>query len=190
MDANELYDASLKMMERAQKIVKNALNVLEEIEDDEILSQQYIGEEMDQPNILVLARNKVKDLQREAVELLAKKEKLEKQWKAIKAQNSDSAVFATGHYTRTGRIEFDKAPPKPATELVEAMSSDVAAWLRKNAPEKLPPLVVEPTLSIEQQAKFAHNDYVDACYRLGQAKLELVALEKKVADLRELLRCV
>jgi hypothetical protein len=191
MDGYEILLKAKGIVERATRRIEETMNVLEEIETDEILSQSIIGGDMQQKNILQQARDRVVQLEKEASEALEIKQKLEAMAKRQLEEKDRNAGIINMPRRLSGIEQITKFfGPTRVQQPEPPMSGDVAAWLRKNAPEKLPPVNDVPELTIEQRAKFAHNEYCDACYRLGAAKTELQQLEKKVADMAALMRCV
>jgi hypothetical protein len=178
-----------EFMHKTREVLGMARQALEGIlqdDDDAILSQSTImdGGEMQEPNILEMARDKVARFQKEAREALAKKEKLERQVR--ETRSADSGVFYLPSLT-TSAVDFLR--PRRAVYESESLTDDVRAYLLLHAPDKLP-VQVAPELSLEQRARLANADYCDACSRLAVARHELSVLEKKVNNLRELLRCV
>lgn len=148
---------------------------------------------MREQNILEAARARVSQLQAEARAALLKKQSLERLARAEKERRETSSVL-TGRLTKSGRTDWAASAVGEAAKVLHnlggGMTESTRLWLKKNAPEKLPPEPTEPELTIEQQAKQAHNDYVDLCYRLSAAKVEVVNLEKKINEAAAILRCV
>jgi hypothetical protein len=198
---------------RALAVVKQALSVLHEvladddmIRDDLILSSGYIFDVTEETthmleklrgkthkgasSILDQARQKVADLEIKAREALEIKKELEAEAAAIR-DAANNRVFTIQTRVRFGSLfanTVSDAPPPPR-EAPAHVSEEVGAWLRNNAPELLPQ-AFRPSLTIEQQAKFAHAEYVDCCYQWQAAKHDLARLQRRVDEVRDLLRCV
>lgn len=181
---------------RVQGVVEQARDTLEQVlrdDDDLVLAAETIfdgGNMKNEPNILQQARERVAQLQKEASAALEIKRKLEASAK-LEREEKDRNANVINIPRRLGTDQIMKFfGPLRVKEQPDTMSDDTRLWLQKNASEKLPTVAVVPELTLQQRAKFAHIEYVEACYRLGAAKTELQQLEKKVAEMAALMRCV
>ena len=165
----ESFDA---FKQRLRVVIEDTRSVLEAIHDDDILSANFLDggeQEMQRPNKLQGARERVNELQKIARAAQSKKEKLDKQWKTAQTQ------------TESLRQKF--------TLRASARLVDVFTW-NPNPDADNEVAAVAPGPSLEQQAKYAHIDWVEACYNVSAAKVDLARLEKKVQDLAALQACV
>jgi hypothetical protein len=190
-----------EFFKRTRKVMSAARDAMESVlraDDDVVLESEFVydydvGGETMEPTMLEMARAKVERLLAEAQSAQREKEKLEKLVRDQKKQEP-AGKFFSGRLNRSGRFEYESfsspMPPKIETVPLFKITDDVLGYLRSHGLPLPGKTTALPELTIEQQARVAHNDCYEALTRLSEARHELNALEKKVNDLRDLLRCV
>jgi hypothetical protein len=183
------YDEFLLRVQKTINEAKDTLEGILEADDDLILAATTVCDEGGtmQETILDLARARVEQARKEVQTTFETKQKLEK--KAADLLDASSKAEGTFMARYTGRVGEFFNFSTTRVEAPEVMTDEIAAWARKNAPGALPKPQA-PELTIDQQAKIAHVDHCEACYKFTAAKGDLARLERKVAKMAEIMACV